>query len=377
MNSPHTWFALVEFDMWFTQYLASGIFPWSFFVAYSSLFCILLLCLFFAHIMIAVIFVVLLILLFPIFFPGQYASELLISFLPYIAWIACIFTIISFVHFKKRMKPWYHSTRRYFRGISFLAFCFLFFWYSKQFNHFYITEPFIQQQTTWTLKILFANIHKNNTAYEEIKKIITDTDPDMLMFVEFADHHYTNLKDLLQKKYPYTNNTTRSKTFIGSMVFSKYPLNNKADDFLQWARRYGYFSLPYKNQQIYFYLVHTSSPDSYDHFLMRNEQLTTFVENFKVHESNRKHDTIVAVGDFNITPWSPYYAILDDAFSGQLTNTTTRIPFLFTRKFKQLPLFQAHIDHLWTTPSLIVQTLDVVTIPGSDHKSFLFTLGLK
>lgn len=110
---------------------------------------------------------------------------------------------------------------------------------------------------------------------------------------------------------------------------------------------------------------------------MRNEQLTTFVENFKVHESNRKHDTIVAVGDFNITPWSPYYAILDDAFSGQLTNTTTRIPFLFTRKFKQLPLFQAHIDHLWTTPSLIVQTLDVVTIPGSDHKSFLFTLGLK
>ncbi|MEI6672596.1 MAG: hypothetical protein WCL02_04580 [bacterium] len=50
------------------------------------------------------------------------------------------------------------------------------------------------------------------------------------MFVEFADHHYTHLKDFLHATYPYTNNTTRSKKFVGSMVFSKYPLTNKADD---------------------------------------------------------------------------------------------------------------------------------------------------
>ena len=53
------------------------------------------------------------------------------------------------------------------------------------------------------------------------------------MFVEFTDNHYNHLKDFLQTKYPYTNNTTRSKKFVGSMVFSKYPINNKADDFPQ------------------------------------------------------------------------------------------------------------------------------------------------
>lgn len=141
-------------------------------------------------------------------------------------------------------------------------------------------------------------------------------------------------------------------------------------------RRYGYFSLPYKNQEIYFYLVHTSSPDSYNHFLMRNEQLATFVKDFKSHESDRKHDNIVAIGDFNITPRSSYYAILSAPFSGELVNITKRIPFLFTRKLKSFPLFQAHIDHLWTSSSLKVQTFETISMPGSDHKAFLFTIQL-
>jgi len=330
--------------------------------------------------MIASIFIIVLILLFPLFFPWYYITELLVSFLPYIAGICCVFIIISFVNFKKKMKPGYrYPTHRYFRGISFLMFCFLFFWYSKQFNHFYVQESLTQETDihTWSLKVLFANIHKDNTKYEEIKKTISDNNPDILMFVEFADHHYDNLKDFLQAKYPYTNNTTRSKKFIGSMVFSKYPLTNKADDFPQWMRRYGYFSLPYQNQQIYFYLVHASSPDSYSHFTMRNEQLTTFVENFKDHESDRKHNNIVAVGDFNVTPRSSYYHILSTAFSGELTNVTNRIPFLFTRKFKSLPLFQAHIDHIFSSLSLDIQNFKTLTMPGSDHKAFLFTIELK
>lgn len=76
--------------------------------------------------------------------------------------------------------------------------------------------------------------------------MIETTNPDVVMFVEFADHHYDNLKDFLKKNYPYTNTTSRSKIFIGSMVFSKYPINNKADDFPQGTWRYGYFSLTYQ-----------------------------------------------------------------------------------------------------------------------------------
>ncbi|MEI6773798.1 MAG: endonuclease/exonuclease/phosphatase family protein [bacterium] len=127
--------------------------------------------------------------------------------------------------------------------------------------------------------------------------------------------------------------------------------------------RYGYFSLPYANQDIYFYLVHTSSPDSYSHFVMRNDQLTTFVNDFKSHEVHQKHSNIVMVGDFNVTPWSPSYRILSTGFSGELSNITKRAPFLFTRAFKMLPLFQAHIDHVWTSAPLRVEYFKVITMP--------------
>ena len=55
---------------------------------------------------------------------------------------------------------------------------------------------------------------------------------------------------------------------------------------------------------------------------------------------------------------------------------TKRLPFLFTRKLKILPIFLAHIDHLWTSTSLDVQDLKTIIMPGSDHKAFLFTLDL-
>ncbi|MEI7558588.1 MAG: endonuclease/exonuclease/phosphatase family protein [bacterium] len=83
------------------------------------------------------------------------------------------------------------------------------------------------------MTILFANIHKDNISYDAIRNLISKTNPDMLMFVEFTDHHYDNLKDFLQSSYPYTNTTTWSKKFVGSMVFSKYPIINRADDFPQ------------------------------------------------------------------------------------------------------------------------------------------------
>jgi len=107
---------------------------------------------------------------------------------------------------------------------------------------------------------------------------------------------------------------------------------------------------------------------------MRNEQLQTFVDDFALHASKRTHDALVVAGDFNITPWSYYYSILTDVFSGTLTNITSRIPFLLSRRLKEFPLFQAHIDHIRTSNSLDISHLRALTIPGSDHKGFLFTI---
>lgn len=325
--------------------------------------------------MLFVSFVVLLILFLPILFPGHYITELLVSFLPYSTLIAWSFIVISFLYLKNRMKTDHRfPLSTYFRILSLLMSCFLFFSGSRQIDHFYGQKLPSQELSTGSLKILFANIHKDNVQYKEIEKIISDNDPDMLMFVEFAEHHYTHLKSFLQQRYPYVNSTTRSKKFIGNMVFSKLPLSNEAYNFPQWMWRYWYFSLEYQWQAIYFYLVHTSSPDNYSHFIMRNKQLTSLVQDFQTRKSFEKHDNVVVLWDFNTTPRSPYYSILTQWFSGQLTNITQHTPLIFTRSFKEFPLFFAHIDHLWASSWLNVQNFKVIPMPWSDHKSFLFTL---
>jgi len=69
------------------------------------------------------------------------------------------------------------------------------------------------------------------------------------------------------------------------MVFSKYKIENRADDFPQGRWRYAYFSLqPEIGPEQYFYLMHTSSPDSQAHFEMRNTQLNAFLQDMQSHQ---------------------------------------------------------------------------------------------
>jgi endonuclease/exonuclease/phosphatase (EEP) superfamily protein YafD len=323
-------------------------------------------------------FVIILVSGFAHFFPRYYLSELALSFSPYWIVLLLLWLILSIIYVRKYLqakKQWRGFPRyQWFAGLFTLLFGILFLIYSSQFTHFYSNTLPLGESHTGDLKVLFANIHKDNTDYTWIQKLIVQENPDMLMFVEFADHHYEHLKELFTKNYPYTNSTTRSKTFVWSTVFSKQKIENRADDFQQGMRRYGYFSLSFGGKDYYFYLVHTSSPDSYAHFVMRNEQLKTFDQDFALHEKTRPNDKVVVVGDFNLTPWSAYYTDMSQVFSGRLTNATQKFPFLFTRRFFSLPLLQAHIDHLWISSGVQLDTLKSVIMPGSDHKAYVFDI---
>jgi len=83
---------------------------------------------------------------------------------------------------------------------------------------------------------------------------------------------------------------------------------------------------------------------------------------------------VIAVGDFNLTPWSAYYKDMSQAFSGKLVDVTKHFPILFTWRLFALPFLQAHIDHLLVSTGVIIDNLQSVTIPGSDHKGFLFDI---
>ena len=313
--------------------------------------------------------------MFIYYWPVYYVSELSISFLPYLIILNLIFLVISFIKFRK-LKNNLGNAKKLLVGIFILLHWFIFLIYSREFNKFYSLSLNEESQSISWLTMLYANIHKNNDDYLWIKNIIEKQNPDLIMFVEFGENHYNNLKDFLQKRYPYINSTTWSKKFIGSMVFSKYPIENRADDFPQWNRRYAYFQLKLDTKDYYIYLVHTSSPDSYSHYLMRNEQLKVFLDNFELHQNKHRdnHDNVMIVWDFNVSPWSAFYKNFQNWLWSGFINLTRKSPFLFSWYLFELPILWSHIDHVWANFDVRNLYLKSIKIDGSDHRGLLIKL---
>lgn len=313
-------------------------------------------------------------LLFVYFFQQYYISELAISFLPYIIVFSLLVCLYQIIGFSKLFRSRLSNKWIIIRFISFTLYFVLLVLYSKPYLNFYTwTYEQITVYTWSNLTILYANIYKDNKNYTWLRDVIEKNNPDLLMFAEFTDDHYQHLQDFFKKNYPYVNRTSWSEDFIWSMVFSKKPIENLIVHYPQWMRRYWYFSMKLNGDDVYFYLVHTSSPITYEYFQMRDTQLNQLSDDFLLQSKNRwSWSKIVVVGDFNLSPRSFYYK----KFASDLINMedyTKNVPLLFTWKFRYLPFLQSHIDHLWINYWTIVDNFQTINIPWSDHKGFLFT----
>jgi len=152
----------------------------------------------------------------------------------------------------------------------------------------------------------------------------------VVALVEFDDHHDENMKDFFQEHYPYVNRDNRSEEFAGNVIFSKYPITNLIQTYDQSSWRYGYVSIQAPERDYYLYLVHTSAPISRQHFSIRNNQLDTIVEEYAMHAEDRDPEApILMVGDFNLTPRSPYYKKFQENLP-ELWNATRSYTFLST-----------------------------------------------
>ncbi len=316
--------------------------------------------------------------LFTLVFPEYYFSELILSFLPYSIGISFLW-LVWFSLLLKRKKSTYTSFKKNVLAFLILWLAVVFFIYSKKFTYFYhLSIPQIHQNMTWWIRVFYANIHKNNTDYTNMQRLIEKQNPDVLLLVEFADHHYTHLKDFLDKQYPYSNSSRWWKKYVGNMVFSKIPIENRVDDFPQWAWRYAYFSLSYQKKPIYFYLVHMSSPVSSKFYTMRNQQIQTFFKDFSLHQDTHRiqQDKVLALWDFNISPWSNFYWKFAEWFTkGKwFVNVTRSLPIAFTWRNLVFPFIWSHIDHIFINSYIQISQFSILSIPWSDHHWFFFII---
>jgi endonuclease/exonuclease/phosphatase (EEP) superfamily protein YafD len=211
-------------------------------------------------------------------------------------------------------------------------------------------------------KILANNIYYLNYEFEEIHELIAQEDPDIFIIHEASSYWEFEGEQWLEK-YPYqylTEETGVSGIFMASKHEGTF-------EEIQLGSGNGLAFNP-ENSNLQVLGVHPLAPITTKYAASRNEQL----ENIALHTQNTSKDLVI-IGDFNCTPWSPYFKKLLE--EGSLADA--RLPFgLHTTWHANWPWLQIPIDHALTTKNLEVTNFQALDAINSDHSPIVVELNL-
>ena len=224
------------------------------------------------------------------------------------------------------------------------------------------------------IRILSMNLSHTNTSYKKAKLLIRKTQPSVLVLQELSHSWENALGDTLAKfpyvaKFPegphdYVDSPLpnifipKEKLFIG--LFSHLPfeqiMTDRSDDFPISHIR-GSFKFREKNFTLFG--VHLASPVGKYRTDLRNKQLASLAE--EIQKIN--HPTVV-VGDFNITPWSPYF---EEFIHKSRLRDTRKDLGVYPTWLAQFPLLTIPIDHGLTSNGIKIGSFMLGNSFGSDH----------
>jgi endonuclease/exonuclease/phosphatase (EEP) superfamily protein YafD len=215
------------------------------------------------------------------------------------------------------------------------------------------------------VKILFSNVWETNRNYEPILKLVRSEAPDIAVFVE-VNARWRKQLDSLQDIFPYSRDNKR-----GEVIYSK--INLKGTEIVEqdpsFIRTLILRNLQLQGKPFTLVATHPSSPANPVEFAKRNKHL----DNLGLY-LEKSPDDLIVVGDFNTTPWSPYYRKFVDR--SRLVNTREGLglhPTWTTLGVRKLPLWSqpllsVPIDHIFTrAPNVHANSFRTGNDIGSDH----------
>ncbi len=149
------------------------------------------------------------------------------------------------------------------------------------------------------LRILVANVLGSNQEKQPFLDFVRDTDPDIIL-VQEVQPHWAEALELLHEAYPYHRVLERTDMH-GMAQYSRVPL-----EYLPPPKDLGlplFISrVTIEEREFILANVHTTPPFNPDSANWRNVML----DRLQLRLAEETLPLVVA-GDFNTTPWSPYY----------------------------------------------------------------------
>lgn len=239
--------------------------------------------------------------------------------------------------------------------------------------------PHSQQAVSNTAKqirILSFNINIENKNYEEVINVVQKNRPDVTLFMEVDKKAVENLKAGLKNTLPYVFRSPGG----GLAILSRFPIQDaKGDNFNRQGGHNLIATLEVDKKPIKLIGTHPIVPIKPGNFHSRNRQLAALSNYIR-----GLNQPLILVGDFNLTPWSPYYR----QFINKTKLHNTRLGFGILPTWPRpashvhlphllLPLMNIPIDHCFVSKHFSVAGIYTGANANSDHASLLTDLVLR
>jgi endonuclease/exonuclease/phosphatase (EEP) superfamily protein YafD len=240
----------------------------------------------------------------------------------------------------------------------------------------YLSKQQVVTEHSAVLRVMSFNICGNNPDTQAIVKSIRAMNPDMVMLVEVSPKMMEQITTNLKIELPHHFRSPGG----GLGVLSKLTLKSaQGEKFAGSDATNLVATIEYHQREIRVIGTHPMVPKGLDLFEYRNRHLQAIGNYLKDSK-----DSVILLGDFNLTPWSPYYR--------QLIQTTglynTRMGFgilpTWTRSSPcaelpnwLIPILNIPIDHIFVTRDLQVLRTYVGDNGNSDHAPIISELAIE
>lgn len=220
-----------------------------------------------------------------------------------------------------------------------------------------------------TLKLISANLLHSNHGFVALQKLLADENPDILLLLELTPRQLDGLQNMLAP-FPHRIVAARDGGF-GIGLFSRLPLDEPGVDCLAGIERVPIVQtgIRWGERKATLLGVHLLAPEDRVSAPGRNRQILALAE--RVLQNPYPEQEFILVGDFNITPWSPF-------FSPLLTGTGLRRAEQSPMQAASFPVglgpFGIAIDHCLLTPGIAARRASRGPNIGSDHYPLMLEL---
>lgn len=219
------------------------------------------------------------------------------------------------------------------------------------------------------LSVMVANVLTSNPHHDRIVSQIKSQSPEVLAILELGTPLHLKLESELAKDYPYRVAVPQDLGNFGIGVYSKLPFQSEETFSLNIDNIPSVAVTVTKNGHHYHVIAtHPLPPIGSTGFRDRNEHLSRLAERIAIHGGQHQEDSLIVVGDLNLTPWSPLMS--DFEKTTKLRRAGRGFGFTPTWYFRK-PTFPLGLvlDHGLISADLNCSEHIVCDSNGSDHRA--------